>query len=289
MDSGHAQPGHARTGHARPGHVQPVHAAAWARLRERYRSRSVDGRRGAPALGRLIEAARRDAVLGAMYPWVSMDQLGVSAGESWEEWGHSPLPALFARPGGYEVVARTRPGEVVRLSTADPVEAVAFAARSVRGRGGSPAEEPYAWPPEVEAVLRDAGWYPGRSVDTAGWKERLERDGFRVHAAAEDFLREFGGLEAGHLGSGVTRAREPFDLDPLLGLGEDDRFGEWSEEIGHSLFPVGGLGHGHAFLGLDESGELYVVEGWLARFGRMPEAMENLVLGVMPVHMPGSG
>ncbi|MEU6758153.1 hypothetical protein [Streptomyces sp. NPDC046685] len=40
---------------------------------------------------------------------------------------------------------------------------------------------------------------------------------------------------------------------------------------------MGELGHGHAFLGLDEQGELYVVTNWLAR---------NLVLGVMPVRMP---
>ncbi|MEV7682610.1 hypothetical protein AB0O64_29280 [Streptomyces sp. NPDC088341] len=43
------------------------------------------------------------------------------------------------------------------------------------------------------------------------------------------------------------------------------------------------LDHGRAFLGLDEQGELYAVADWPARFGRMPEAMENLLLGVMPV------
>ncbi|MFD5415526.1 hypothetical protein [Streptomyces nojiriensis] len=52
---------------------------------------------------------------------------------------------------------------------------------------------------------------------------------------------------------------------------------------------MGELDHGHAFLGLDEQGELCVVASWLARFGRMPEAMENLVLGVMPVRMADLG
>ncbi|MEV6956260.1 SUKH-3 domain-containing protein [Streptomyces sp. NPDC051183] len=58
------------------------------------------------------------------------------------------------------------------------------------------------------------------------------------------------------------------------------------EEIGRHLFPLGELDHGPAFLGLDEQGELYVVSNWLARFGRMPRAMENLGLGVMPARSP---
>ncbi|MFE0699856.1 SUKH-3 domain-containing protein [Streptomyces sp. NPDC058872] len=62
--------------------------------------------------------------------------------------------------------------------------------------------------------------------------------------------------------------------------------GEGEKEVGDRLLPVGELAGGHAFLGLGEDGELYVVANWLARFGRMPEAMENLVLGVMPVRMP---
>ncbi|MFE9792778.1 SUKH-3 domain-containing protein [Streptomyces goshikiensis] len=116
----------------------------------------------------------------------------------------------------------------------------------------------------------------------------MEADGFHIHSAAEDFLREFGGLTVGSGGPGITSTREAFELDPLLALGEDDRFGEWGEEIGRHLFPLGELGHGRFFLGLDEHGELYLVVNWLARFGRMPEAMENLVRGVMPVRMPDS-
>ncbi|MER8235672.1 SUKH-3 domain-containing protein [Streptomyces sp. NPDC094049] len=262
------------------------HAAAWSKLLETYCSRPADDHQVAPSLGCLIEAARHEATLGSMYPWVSMEQLSVSPRDSWEEWGHAPLPAMFARSDGYEVAGHDRRGDVVRLTTPDPAKAAAFAAGLVRTDDSARPEGLHAWSSEVERVLREAGWHPGRAVDTRGWKERLEQDGFRSHAAAEDFLREFGGLAVGHGGAGITRAREPFDLDPLLALGEADRFGEWGEEIGHHLFPVGELDRGHAFLGLDEDGGLYVVANWLARFGPMPEAMENLVLGVMPVRMP---
>lgn len=257
---------------------------AWSKLLENYRPRPTDDQQGPPSLGCLIEAAGRNATLGAMYPWVSMQQLSVSTENRWEEWGHASLPAMFARPDGYAVVGHDRRGEIVRLTTPDPGKAAAFAAGLMRTDDAVRPEGPRAWSSEVERVLREAGWHPGRAVDTTGWKQQLEQDGFRSHAAAEDFLGEFGELVIGHGGAGITRAREPVDLDSLLALGEADRFDEWGEEIGHHLFPVGELAG--RFLGLGEDGELYVVANWLARFGRMPEAMENLVLGVMPVHMP---
>ncbi len=68
----------------------------------------------------------------------------------------------------------------------------------------------------------------------------------------------------------------------MLCQGEGDRFLEWSEEIKKAIFPVGVHDEGRFFLGIDELGELYLVEAWVASFGRMPEAMGNLILGVQP-------
>ncbi|MFD4133626.1 SUKH-3 domain-containing protein [Streptomyces goshikiensis] len=264
------------------------HAQVWAELLEEYPPQPDGEDQSSPSLGLLLRAAAREPLLSSMYPWMSMRQLSVSTSDDWKDWGQEPLPAMFARPDSYSVVDRSDRGDCVAFETADPAEAVAFAARLVRDQRAAQTKRPHVWSAEAENVLRDAGWYPGRNVDTTVWRERLEADGFRIHSAAEDFLREFGGLTVVSGGSGITRSREPFELDPLLALGEDDRFGEWGEEIGRHLFPLGELDRGHAFLGLDEHGELYVVVNWLARFGRMPEAMENLILGVMPVHMPSS-
>lgn len=83
-------------------------------------------------------------------------------------------------------------------------------------------------------------------------------------------------------GPGVSCARTPFELDPELAWGEDDRFTEWGESIGHRLFPLGELDHGRFFLGMDEASVIYLVEGWIADFGPIPHAMEHLVLGVAP-------
>jgi hypothetical protein len=136
---------------------------------------------------------------------------------------------------------------------------------------------------ETERVLRAAGWYPGRRVDVSEWKRLLAAGGVHMHAAAEEFLREFGGLYVSSEGPGVTSGREPFEIDPALCAdSEEDRFLAWGEEIGRPVFPLGELDDGRFCLGIDEYGEIYLVETWLASFGRGDEAMEKLVLGYMP-------
>lgn len=103
-----------------------------------------------------------------------------------------------------------------------------------------------------------------------------------MHDAAERFLAEFGGLTFDLSGPGLSMARQPFELDPLLCLGEDDRFAEWGEVIGRSLFPLGELDKGRFFLGIDETGEVYLIETWLASFGPARDAIGNLILGIAP-------
>lgn len=112
--------------------------------------------------------------------------------------------------------------------------------------------------------------------------EALEGVGVTAHDAARRFLSEFGGLAVDISGPGISRSREPFELDPMQCLGEEDRFTEWGEETGHSIFPVGVLDMGRYFLGIDEEGEVYLVETWLASFGKMPSALNNLIDGVRP-------
>ena len=136
---------------------------------------------------------------------------------------------------------------------------------------------------ETETVLRNAGWAPGRQTDISAWVAEWEKVGVSAHDAAQSFLREFGGLSVDISGPGITVARTPFELDPEQCEGEDDRFLDWSEDIGHSLFPIGVLDMGRYFLGIDENSEVYALELWVASYGRMPEAMDNLITGVRPV------
>ncbi|MGW8598112.1 SUKH-3 domain-containing protein [Streptomyces sp. NPDC055893] len=52
-----------------------------------------------------------------------------------------------------------------------------------------------SWSAEVEDVLEASGWTPGRKVDTARWRSMFASVGLDMHAAAEAFLEEFGGVD----------------------------------------------------------------------------------------------
>ncbi|WP_110944607.1 SUKH-3 domain-containing protein [Streptomyces niger] len=139
--------------------------------------------------------------------------------------------------------------------------------------------------PEVADVLRSSGWTPQRTVDTAQWTNAFEERGIQAHQAVRNFLAEFGGLNVDISGPGINCAREPFELEPLLCLGEEDRFSEWGEELGLQLFPLGELDQGRFFLGMDENGVIYLVADWVARFGPWPQAIDALVRGVAPAEV----
>jgi len=139
------------------------------------------------------------------------------------------------------------------------------------------------WRREVLEVLERSGWWPERKINTNRWRSLFERTGIPMHRAADTFLQEFGNLSVSIGGPGISRAREPFVIDPeLLWESEEDRFVDWSETIDRQLFPLGELDHGRYFLGIDEHSEIYLLETWVASFGPMPSALENLVLGVAP-------
>ncbi|MBB4753864.1 SUKH-3 domain-containing protein [Actinoplanes lobatus] len=139
--------------------------------------------------------------------------------------------------------------------------------------------------PETREALTGAGWFPGRAVDTTAWEAGLTADGFPpLHAVARRFLTEFGGLRFLDGGPGVTRAREHFTLLPTDCLGEADTFIEWSADLGRDIAPLGELAGGTCAwtsLGIDETGEVYAFSG-PSTFGRLPLALDHLILGHMP-------
>ncbi|MER6200996.1 SUKH-3 domain-containing protein [Streptomyces sp. NPDC001586] len=141
---------------------------------------------------------------------------------------------------------------------------------------------------ETDGALRGAGWFPGRQVDFEPWRNSMQ--GFPIHVAAEEFLREFGGIHVLVSGPGVTCMRTPFEIDPELAIGEEDRFLELSRRFGCSLFPVGMKDSGDFFLSIDEDGTVYALMNWLFSLGRGNAALERLVTGVAGerVHVPQS-
>lgn len=142
----------------------------------------------------------------------------------------------------------------------------------------------WSWPASVGQALGEAGWFPGRCVDVTQ-RQDIFADTLPMHETAERFLSEFGGLAVHVQDPGAMRARKLFDLDPELARGEDDRFEHWGEKLGQALFPIGGVDCDRFFPGIDEHGGIYLVEGWIASFGPMPKALENLVAEVRPIRI----
>jgi SUKH-3 immunity protein len=138
------------------------------------------------------------------------------------------------------------------------------------------------WSEETEQHLRDAGWTPGRHVPTDDWEAALrEHGGFETHPAARKFLAEFGGLAVNVSGPGQNMARQPFRLDPTAAEHEDEMFTDYGEEIGKSLYPVGQLGDGGAYLAIDENGAVYWFMDNIGKLGDTArEALDALVRGV---------
>lgn len=136
-------------------------------------------------------------------------------------------------------------------------------------------------------VLRASGWEPGRRVVVDGWRTDLEAEGFVMHAAAEKFLSEFGGLFVDIHGSGVSCARVPFELDPMLCSGEWDRFADWGGALGKLFFPIGELDYGHFFLAIDEEGILYLIVDVVEQLAANEKGLEMLIRGIAAERVAG--
>lgn len=90
------------------------------------------------------------------------------------------------------------------------------------------------------ATLREAGWHPGRAVDTGPWEERLKGEGYTVGTAARRFLGEYGGLVVSpprhgdqKFGSGRIR------LDPAWAFGCRAMSAYREAQLGVELCAVG--------------------------------------------------
>ncbi|MFD6969618.1 SUKH-3 domain-containing protein [Streptomyces sp. NPDC059949] len=101
-----------------------------------------------------------------------------------------------------------------------------------------------------------------------------------MHAAAEEFLQEFGGIRVEVSGPGMTCMRIPFEIDPEVGFGEEDRFLELSRHFNRSLFPIGMTDSSEFILAIDEEGVIYYAMLWLFSLGVGDSALECLVKGV---------
>ncbi|TKD06475.1 SUKH-3 domain-containing protein [Polyangium fumosum] len=152
--------------------------------------------------------------------------------------------------------------------------------------------ESLEWSAQTEARLRGAGWFRGRrdSQRVARWRQTLETpDGFRMSMAAEKVLAEFGGLRVDCKGPGLACARGGFNLDPELASGEEDRFGDFRDQVGRDLFPLGEAYKGEVFLAIDDIGRVYLLGDRIQLAGaRIYSALDSILVGRLPRDIAGA-
>jgi len=143
-------------------------------------------------------------------------------------------------------------------------------------------------------VMSHAGWFSGRIVaDLVNDVERklIVSDNWEIFPAARSALLEFGGIQVIQNGPGANAAREPFEINPLLAMGESDRFVPFELVLGKKLYPMGEAATGHYFLAIAEDGQTFLLMHNLVLVGdSFVDALENLITGVRPgiiYNLPG--
>ncbi|MEV7427821.1 SUKH-3 domain-containing protein [Streptomyces sp. NPDC091212] len=141
--------------------------------------------------------------------------------------------------------------------------------------------------PDLLQSLREAGWTPGRSVDTSPWLDLLQQEGYQPNSKAEEILSALGGLtieptkQSGPNFSNV----EPFNFDPIsTGAGQRGLASEVEEALGGHYFPIGEwLSYSSVFVNTD--GEVVAAGlGWIWEMGStFEEALELAICADRPL------
>jgi hypothetical protein len=155
-----------------------------------------------------------------------------------------------------------------------------------------------SFPPDVESVLRAAGWTPGRNetAQARRWGLALASHAspaghqHTVVAPAMAAFAEFGGLAVPGDGAGEQIARSGFVLDPLRGLHSASTLADLGALIGARLTPLGEEG-ATGLLAVDERGRVFVLDhtaDWYLG-ASVDEALTTLVAGRMPARITDDG
>ncbi|MDR1478477.1 MAG: SUKH-3 domain-containing protein [Planctomycetaceae bacterium] len=112
-------------------------------------------------------------------------------------------------------------------------------------------------------VLREAGWYPGRSVSTGTFEAYIASEGYYANDTIRDFLREFGGLTLVPPPFKSRNGERIINPDPLIIGTLYSGILPWSEEVSHgedilhgeTLIPIGYQNPAQIFMSY--SGQIY--------------------------------
>lgn len=110
--------------------------------------------------------------------------------------------------------------------------------------------------PNTRKALEEAGWYPGRCLDSTAFEEKLEERGYEISEPVLAFLREFGGLRIKE-GYGMEEYEDDYtyicDFNKLSGL---TACGNYEHLIKEPLFIIGSMENGESMVFITASGKL---------------------------------
>lgn len=144
--------------------------------------------------------------------------------------------------------------------------------------------------PASERILRQAGWFPERTVDddimqnwyVIQWLSTPSPIITTIFPSAFRFLREFGGLKC-MVDETIGYRGLSFCIDPIAtrdsGIWDYNwLFDEWS--VGGPLFPLGYQGDFDSAIAINVAGKIFVLADSPILIGVDPiEALQNLLIG----------
>jgi len=139
--------------------------------------------------------------------------------------------------------------------------------------------------PRTYTMLTQAGWYPGRQIDTRTYEHTLQAKGYPVHPVVVEFLREFGGLSVSVEIEDQSYLYKLFHFNAELAAKAslssiiNDYY---NIRVGAHLCVIGEARNDHLTLLMDSTGHVYGgIDDTLAYFGESGgTAVEELCSGV---------
>ena len=142
------------------------------------------------------------------------------------------------------------------------------------------------WSGATRTRLTAAGWFEGRRVDTAAYREPLEQVGFTAFTEALGFLGEFGGLSVAQQARQAGAAEDRLRFDPVAALAWIDPLwvhGIYAPLLERDLYPLGLADARMELLLVDRRGELYGgLDRQLYHYGPAFAAGLEALLGAAP-------
>lgn len=126
---------------------------------------------------------------------------------------------------------------------------------------------------EVLIILKESGWFEGRTIDISELESSLENIGYEVFEPVKQFLKEFGMLKIIDE-NGRTHSTSEI-ITPYF---KNGKYKEIEKYAGEKLVPVGEVYEGNLLMFVSETGKIYHETGKLGDSGL--EAWKRLFSGI---------